>query len=119
MEKLKSLDVEGWIKVRRRRSITNRAITTLYVSNISDGFNYKDVWDIFMEFGKVIDVYIARKKDISGSNFAFIRFKGIKYIEELEMKTGNVKCRKCILKVNETRFLRSVMSTAKTSPFPL
>ncbi|CAH1439556.1 unnamed protein product, partial [Lactuca virosa] len=62
-----------WTDVRRWKLPANQMITAFYATNIPDGANCNKLREVFMEYGEVVDIYIARKKDASGSNFAFIR----------------------------------------------
>ncbi|CAH1412999.1 unnamed protein product [Lactuca virosa] len=73
-----------WTDVRRWKLPANQMITAFYATNIPDGANCNKLREVFMEYGEVVDIYIARKKDASGSNFAFIRFKVIGDIKALE-----------------------------------
>lgn len=55
----------------------------------------------------MVDVYLAKKKDASGSNFAFIRFKGVGDTIALERNLGSVMYNNSILKCNVDRYMRN------------
>ncbi|XP_058764805.1 uncharacterized protein LOC131638270 [Vicia villosa] len=89
---------EGWIQVSSRRKrdrgpnrikndnhiknvtfeMGNDGITTCYVNNLPDGVTRNEVERKFARWGKVTDVYIARKRNRSGRIFGFVRYAGIK-----------------------------------------
>ncbi|CAH1436741.1 unnamed protein product [Lactuca virosa] len=75
-----------------------------YVSNLPDGVNKIKIREIFKVFGKVVDIYIGRKRDRSGSLLTFVRFNGVRDAKSLEQDMNRVRCDHCILKVNIARY---------------
>ncbi|KAL4325630.1 hypothetical protein GQ457_11G000690 [Hibiscus cannabinus] len=47
---------------------------SVYVGNLSSKVKWRDLKQLFQRFGQVLDVFIPKKTDASGSNFGFVRF---------------------------------------------
>ncbi|KAL4569955.1 hypothetical protein LXL04_025604 [Taraxacum kok-saghyz] len=53
------------------------SVTSFFVNNIPGDANRMELWRLCQNLGNLVDVYIAGKRDVSGSFFAFVRFKNI------------------------------------------
>ncbi|KAL4561547.1 hypothetical protein LXL04_033714 [Taraxacum kok-saghyz] len=72
-----------WREVRKRRggppakqtgTAGGSKITSFYISNLPGDANRKELWDLCGKLGNLTDIYIAGRRNFSGSFFAFIRF---------------------------------------------
>ncbi|XP_058774727.1 uncharacterized protein LOC131648999 [Vicia villosa] len=95
---------ENWTQVRsRRRRVrelghdkTDRntgiynGITTCYVENIPEDINEKEMERKFTRWGKVVDVYIANRRNKRGRLFGFVRFEGVEDQQRLENQLRNI-----------------------------
>ncbi|MFS8001358.1 putative RNA recognition motif domain, nucleotide-binding alpha-beta plait domain superfamily [Helianthus anomalus] len=61
-------------KERASRNKSTEPKTTFLVANLIDNVSTKGLWDEFLVFGFVLDVYIARKMDVHTNIFAFVPF---------------------------------------------
>ncbi|CAH1422790.1 unnamed protein product [Lactuca virosa] len=61
----------------------------------------------FTKFGQVVDVFIPRKKNRNGKQFAFIRFNTVKDESTLENALQGIKCNENVLKVNLAKHPRN------------
>ncbi|XP_039052593.1 polyadenylate-binding protein 5-like [Hibiscus syriacus] len=57
-----------------RSSLRGSQLTTLFVQNLPPKFHWSGLRQLFGRHGDVIDSYIARKKDMAGKRFGFVRF---------------------------------------------
>ncbi|KAI3717424.1 hypothetical protein L1987_69027 [Smallanthus sonchifolius] len=88
----------GQKKWRKTRS--GRGETSFFVSNLPEGIKAKELEDCFCSFGRVVDVYVASKKDKAGSYFGFVRFTGVSNKWDLERSMRDVKMNNLSLSVN-------------------
>ena len=53
------------------------SLFTIFIGNLSNIVSRRALWDAFLEYGKVMDIYIPRGNNIpfKGSTFAFVRYK--------------------------------------------
>ncbi|KAL4579087.1 hypothetical protein LXL04_015222 [Taraxacum kok-saghyz] len=79
------------------KATTQRRISTDRVTKLN-------IRKIFEPFGKVVDIYIAGKRDRTGSIFTFVRFVNVRDAKALEEGMARVRCEHFILKVNITRY---------------
>ncbi|KAI3792215.1 hypothetical protein L2E82_06088 [Cichorium intybus] len=73
-----------WKVVDRRKNDRRDHPTSFYVSNLPEGATVNEIWKKFEGFGKLVDVYIARKKERSGARFGFVRFAGVQDAKAME-----------------------------------
>ncbi|PWA43470.1 endonuclease/exonuclease/phosphatase family protein [Artemisia annua] len=69
-------DNDGWKKVEKRirKPKPFNTTTTYYFTDIPPGWNDLALWKTFAKYGRIADVYMAKKKSISGKAFGFARF---------------------------------------------
>ncbi|MCI10468.1 RNA recognition motif, partial [Trifolium medium] len=108
-------------KEKRRGFIHNldKVTTSFFVTNFPQDATADDLWRLFLEYGRVAEVYIPKKLDKRGRRFTFVKFKEVKEVEELsdclrDVWIGNFK-----LRVNRSRFARSDAKDGKHSKAPL
>ncbi|MCI41848.1 hypothetical protein A2U01_0063082, partial [Trifolium medium] len=66
-------------------------------------------------YGSLGDVYIPNKVDKWGKKFAFVKFKGVKEVDELVTRLEDVWSGNFKLRVNRARFDRNDQSPRKSS----
>lgn len=84
----------------------DKSTTSFFVSNFSKSANMGVLWQIFARFGNVGEVFIPNKVDKWGKRFAFVKFREVRDVEELEGRMQEVMCGEEVLKVNLARFGR-------------
>lgn len=73
------LDDDGrflqWLSLRRTFDFEMIHLLPLfYVANLPDNARKSDLWGLRAKLGKLADIYIAGRKDVSDVFFAFIGF---------------------------------------------
>lgn len=63
---------------------------TYFVTNFPNDLVEKDLWHLFEEFGKIANVYIARKLSKNGRKFAFVKYLIVFYGDRLEKRLTNI-----------------------------
>ncbi|KAI3725837.1 hypothetical protein L1987_65633 [Smallanthus sonchifolius] len=63
-----------------------KSVTSFFVSNLPEGTKAMDMKECFEEYGRVVDAYVAAKKDKTGYHFGFVRFEGM----EAQLKEVNL-----------------------------
>ncbi|KAK8986304.1 hypothetical protein V6N11_013798 [Hibiscus sabdariffa] len=61
---------------------------SVYVGNLFPKVNWRYLKKLFQRFGSVLDAFIPQKKDLSGSNFGFVRFPTIREAETAVLMFG-------------------------------
>ncbi|GKB46072.1 RNA-directed DNA polymerase, eukaryota [Tanacetum coccineum] len=70
-------DNDGWKTVEkktRKPQPVNNTTTTYYFTDIPPGWNDLALRKTFSKYGRIADVYMAKKKSINGKAFGFARF---------------------------------------------
>nr|KAJ0218832.1 hypothetical protein LSAT_V11C300154990 [Lactuca sativa] len=101
----------AWQEVRRRRrKEDNEDINRVAISYFFQNFPYqleeRDLWRIFQEYGLVVDVYIAKKKNIQNKRFGFVRFIRVNDPTGFERKLNDIWIGQHKLHINLARFQR-------------
>ena len=70
---------EGWQIVTNRRrnkdaNIKKPTTISYYFTDIPPGWNEAALWKTFAKYGRITDVYIAKKTSTNGKDFGFGRF---------------------------------------------
>ncbi|GKD13155.1 RNA-directed DNA polymerase, eukaryota, partial [Tanacetum coccineum] len=66
-----------------KEDLTQKISTSVFVTNFPDHCTARDLWNVCLAYGKVIDVYIPFKKSKAGKKFAFVRFLKVDNLERL------------------------------------
>ncbi|KAD4178000.1 hypothetical protein E3N88_26591 [Mikania micrantha] len=77
---------------------------TFYVANLPTDCTTKELQQEFSRFGKVLDVYIAGKKDKSHCHFGFVRFPEVGNPVQLERDLNNIKLKNLKISVNIAKY---------------
>nr|GEV57526.1 RNA-directed DNA polymerase, eukaryota [Tanacetum cinerariifolium] len=63
--------------------LTQKISTSIFVTNFLDHCTARDLWNVYLDYGKVVDVYIPFKKSKAGKKFAFVRFLKVDNLKRL------------------------------------
>ncbi|GKA74736.1 putative RNA-directed DNA polymerase, eukaryota, reverse transcriptase zinc-binding domain protein [Tanacetum coccineum] len=85
---------------------------TVYVSNFPSHLTVRELWNICRKKGTIVDVFIAKHKNIRGQMFAFCRFIKVSNKEALIDALSNIWIGKLRMHANLARFDRK--ATTKT-----
>ncbi|KAI3732039.1 hypothetical protein L1987_63236 [Smallanthus sonchifolius] len=80
--------------------------TSFYVANLPNGTMSMDLAKCFESFGRVVDTYVAAKRDKAGGLFGFVRFSGVEDKWEMERSLACVNLNNARLVVNVAKFDR-------------
>ncbi|XP_042753995.1 uncharacterized protein LOC122195844 [Lactuca sativa] len=92
-----------------------RDISTFYIAGFPDGTCKLDLHGVFDAFGQVSDIYIGGKKNRRNQNFAFIRYAGVKDIQDMEKKMNGIRCRGVSLIANLAKYQAENPDTGRTT----
>ncbi|KAI3810316.1 hypothetical protein L1987_19928 [Smallanthus sonchifolius] len=81
-----------------------KSVTSFFVSNLPKGTKAMDLKACFEDYGRVVDSYVAAKKDKAGNSFGFIRFEGVKDKLGMEIQLKDVKLNNARLSVNLAKY---------------
>ncbi|KAI3798792.1 hypothetical protein L1987_34071 [Smallanthus sonchifolius] len=81
-----------------------KSVTSFSVSNLPEGTKAMDLKACFEDYGRVVDSYVAAKKDKAGNSFGFIRFEGVKDKLGMEIQLKDVKLNNARLSVNLAKY---------------
>ncbi|KAJ0700670.1 putative RNA recognition motif domain, nucleotide-binding alpha-beta plait domain superfamily [Helianthus annuus] len=79
---------------------------TFYVSNIHPHISDSELWIECMNYGHVVDAYIARKRDKRGNRFGFLRFIKIKDVEKMTKALCQMSFYGWKIRANVARFVK-------------
>ncbi|PWA85175.1 RNA-directed DNA polymerase, eukaryota [Artemisia annua] len=111
---------EGWVTVRRSKKTTksdnnvrksnmeaveNMAVS-YYFTDIPETWKEIDLWKLFLRYGCVVDVYIAKKKSLEGKSFGFVRFIKVQDANKLEKHLNSIQSGDVKIRVNLAKFAR-------------
>ncbi|GKU89866.1 hypothetical protein SLEP1_g3943 [Rubroshorea leprosula] len=102
-------DREDWARGQRRPSfgygkgVLERA-TPFFFTNFPEDWEMGDMWRVFIKFGRVIQVFIAKKRDRKGRRFGFVRFLDLKDTKAVEYQLNQIQFGQQTLQANLARF---------------
>lgn len=85
---------------------------TFYFSEFPDNSGYREMWDVFQRFGKVVEVVIPNKKNRRGKRFGFVRFLGVKEPKQFAARLDKIFIGNQKMFVNIPRYQKDVWSGA-------
>ncbi|KAL4580367.1 hypothetical protein LXL04_016558 [Taraxacum kok-saghyz] len=101
-------DEVKWTKVQYRKKKNNDAdfhgAISYYVAGMPTGVKKVDIRRSFEGFGDLVDIFMGKKKDAAGMNFAFVKFNNVEDIWKLESVMQNVICAGKPVSVNVARY---------------
>lgn len=92
--------MSGWKVVRRKQRPTTNQETTYFATNVPKEAKKGELWKIFGKYGKLSDIYMGQKLGKNKKYYAFIRYRGVGNVKELERRLDGVKVGEHILAVN-------------------
>ncbi|KAI3712703.1 hypothetical protein L1987_71266 [Smallanthus sonchifolius] len=79
-------------------------VTSFFISKLPEGTKAMDLKACFGDYGRVVDSYVAAKKDKAGYSFSFIRFEAVKDKLGMELQLKDVKLNNARLSVNLAKY---------------
>lgn len=78
--------MKGWKEVRRRKTAEKRGseTTTFFVTNVPRDATKREIYEAFIRFGRLTDVFMGLRKGKNGRYYAFIRFTDVKNVKHME-----------------------------------
>ncbi|MFS7913631.1 putative RNA recognition motif domain, nucleotide-binding alpha-beta plait domain superfamily [Helianthus anomalus] len=89
---------------KKREGDQQKPVTTFYVSNLPGGVSRSLLWTAFMPHGVVKDSYVAKKRDVRGNFFGFVRLEGVNNVGEVLKGMNTVKIYEAKLNVSVAKF---------------
>ncbi|GKD52486.1 RNA-directed DNA polymerase, eukaryota, nucleotide-binding alpha-beta plait domain protein [Tanacetum coccineum] len=80
-------DVGSHNTFKSKEDQTRDISKSIFVTNFPDHFSARDLWNVCLTYGTVVDVFIPFKRSKAGKKFAFVRF--IK-VDNLDRLIGNL-----------------------------
>lgn len=79
--------MNGWRSAGKKKSanIPTEEIT-YFATNIPGDATKSEIWKTFERFGRLSDIYMGQNLGKNGKHYAFLRFKGVGNMKELEMR---------------------------------
>lgn len=84
----------------------DKVTTSFFVTNFPEEVTQGDLWKLFITYGRVGEVFIPRKLNKWNRKFAFVKFREVRWVEELEASLQDVWWGEKKLKINIARFGR-------------
>ncbi|KAL4557711.1 hypothetical protein LXL04_035898 [Taraxacum kok-saghyz] len=109
--------MEKWREVRRRKAppperhhgrSDDSLLASFFVSNLPGDISRQELWKLCVNIGELSDIYIAGRKDVKGSFFAFVKFANVEKPEDIEVALNGVTCRGRKLVANSAKHPRHV-----------
>ena len=94
---------------------TQKISKSVFVTNFPNHFTARDLWNVCLAYGNVIDVYIPFKKSKAGKKFAFVHFIRVDNLERLIENLCTIWISRFHLHVNVVRFHRESKFNAPQS----
>nr|GEZ12649.1 RNA-directed DNA polymerase, eukaryota, nucleotide-binding alpha-beta plait domain protein [Tanacetum cinerariifolium] len=94
---------------------TEKISKSVFVTNFTDHFSARDLWNVCVAYGKVVDVFIPFKGSKTCRKFAFVCFIRVDNMERLIKNLSTIWIGKFRLHANVVRFHRDPKSTASKS----
>ncbi|GLU18305.1 hypothetical protein SLE2022_346110 [Rubroshorea leprosula] len=67
-----------------------RQVKTFFFYNFPENREAADLWYDFAKYGKVVDVYVPRKRDKWGKRFGFVRMAGVQNEAQMEKRLNEI-----------------------------
>lgn len=96
-----------WETINRKKQRNGIPPSITFVGNLPDGCCRTVILNSFREFGNIVHVYVAKKKDKLGNNFGFVTFLGIQDVKAMEANLKEVKISNLVLDVHIALYKRN------------
>ncbi|KAK9053190.1 hypothetical protein SSX86_029822 [Deinandra increscens subsp. villosa] len=99
---------EGWKTVRRRKDGVKESEReeSFYVADLPNGCSGRFLWEAFKKMGNISDAFVPGRRDWRGRQFGFVRFKGVRDVEEMLQKLRGVTVDGAKMRVFISKFKR-------------
>ncbi|GJY33438.1 RNA-directed DNA polymerase, eukaryota [Tanacetum coccineum] len=96
----------GWQTVHRRSKKVHKpnSTTTYFFTNIPPGWNDIALWKLFAKYGRISDVYIAKKTSKTDKKFGFARFLNVSNPSSFETTLSSITIGTHRLTINIARY---------------
>nr|GEX78691.1 RNA-directed DNA polymerase, eukaryota [Tanacetum cinerariifolium] len=91
---------------KSKEEYTQANSKSVFVTNFPDHFSARDLWNVCLTYGIIVDVFVPFKRSKAGKKFAFLRF--IK-VDNLERLIGNL----CTIWIGRLRLHTNIMRFQK------
>jgi len=91
-------------------------VTTFFFSHFPVNFGEKDLWKIFQRWGRLKEVFIARKLNKWGNGFGLVRFYDVRNVGRLEKELDSIRIGDMKLHVNVPRYIKDKIAKEPHSP---
>ncbi|KAL4581283.1 hypothetical protein LXL04_017494 [Taraxacum kok-saghyz] len=113
-----------WREVRRRNSGPKKfqgneedpLISSFFVKELPGDASKAEIWKLCSTLGKVVNVYVAGRKDASGALFGFVRFANAVNPCQIEEELNRLVCRGRKIVANLSRHPRAAAATPPRAP---
>ncbi|GKU93781.1 hypothetical protein SLEP1_g7347 [Rubroshorea leprosula] len=85
------------------KGVLERA-TPFFFTNFPEDWEMGEMWKVFIKVGRVIQVFIARKRDFKGRRFGFVKFLEVKDSKAVENQLNRITIDHHTLQANLARF---------------
>ncbi|GJU50755.1 RNA-directed DNA polymerase, eukaryota [Tanacetum coccineum] len=94
---------------------TQKISKSVFVTNFLKHFSARDLWNVCLAYGTVVDVYIPFKKSKAGKKFAFVRFIKVDNLDRLIRNLCTIWIGRFRLHANSVRFQRKPKTNVPSS----
>lgn len=91
-------------------------VSSFIISEIPDMYGLKELFDVFKEFGLVVEVVIPPRREKRGKRFGFVRFWKVKKERMLSVKLDNIFIEGKKIHANIPKFHRQEAVTVRHQP---
>ncbi|GJR37206.1 RNA-directed DNA polymerase, eukaryota [Tanacetum coccineum] len=102
----KSNSVFQGLKFPSNEDQTQKISKSVFVTNFPDHFTARDLWNVCVAYGKVVDVFIPFKRSKAGKKFTFVRFIRVDKLDRLIEDLSTIWIGRSRLHANVVRFQR-------------
>ena len=86
----KEKDFKQWPHQSAEPGTLKHDVVSFYFTNVPDNISYYSLRLGFEVCGIMEDVYLARKRNVNGANFGFVRYSNVKDVDKLLKAVNNV-----------------------------
>lgn len=83
---------KGFTRKRSPGRVDHSSLTSFFISNLPRDVMKSELWKLCTYLGKLTNIYIAGRKDVIGSLFAFMKFSNVERPEKIEQRLDKISC---------------------------
>ncbi|GKE26726.1 nucleotide-binding alpha-beta plait domain-containing protein [Tanacetum coccineum] len=95
---------------RTKEDDVQKISTSVFVTNLPDGYGAKDLWNTCKLYGHVVDTYIPVRRSKAGKRFGFVRFIKVLDVDRLVNNLCTVWVGHNRIHANVARFQRELLN---------